>query len=104
MSEGFNINVPELRKHADTTATIASQVNSACQTAQGSVHDNSYGIIGQFFAAAMMLASDQVRDGLMRGAKSFMDVHNGLKAVADLYQQTDEARAQMFSLTQGSNR
>ena len=99
MSEGFNVNVGEVRQHASTVATISSQVNQACNLAQDSLHGNAYGMVGAFFAGAMMLAGGQVRDGLMRGAQSFMDVSKGLKAVADLYQQVDQARAELFKLT-----
>lgn len=98
--DGFNVNVGEVRVHSSTVATISSQVNSACQTAQASVHDNAYGVIGQFFAAAIMLASDQVRDGFLKAAKSFLDVKSGLDAVANTYQQVDEARAELMKLTQ----
>jgi hypothetical protein len=103
-NEGFKVNVAEVRGHASTAATISSQVNQACGMAQSSLHDNAYGMIGAFFAAALMLAGDQVREGLMRGAQSFMDVSTGLKAVADLYQQVDQARAQLFSLNSGEAR
>lgn len=98
--DGFNVNVAEVRAHSSTVATLSSQVNSACQTAQASVHDNAYGVIGQFFAAAIMLASDQVRDGILKAAKSFLDVQAGLDAVADAYQQVDQARAELMKLTQ----
>lgn len=101
--DGFDVNVGEVRAHSSTVATISSQVNSACTAAQSSVHDNAYGMIGQFFAAAIMLASDQVREGILRGVQSFMDVHNGLRAVADLYQQVDETHAQLLSLVRGED-
>jgi hypothetical protein len=98
--DGFNVDVGEVRAHSSTVATISSQVNSACQTAQASVHDNAYGVIGQFFAAAIMLAGDQVRDGSLKAAKSFSDVKSGLDAVANAYQQVDQARAELMKLTQ----
>lgn len=97
--ESFDVNVGEVRVHSSTVATLSSQVTSACQTAQASVHDNAYGMIGQFFAAAIMLASDQVRDGILKAAKSFLDVQAGLAAVADLYQQVDEAHAELMKVT-----
>ena len=85
--------------HSSTVATISSQVNAACQTAQASVHDNAYGVIGQFFASALMMASDQVREGILKAAKSFSDVKAGLDAVADLYQQVDQAHADRLKLS-----
>ena len=103
--DGFNVDVGEVRAHSSTVATISSQVNSACQTAQASVHDNAYGVIGQFFAAAIMLAGDQVRDGILKAAKSFLDVKHGLDAVADAYHKVDQAHAELLKLThEGGNR
>jgi len=98
--DGFNVNLAELRTHSATVATLSSQVNSACQTASASVHDNAYGVIGQFFAAALMMASDQVRDGILKAAKSFMDVKAGLDAVAKAYQEVDQAHAELLKLSQ----
>ena len=97
--DGFNVNVAEVRVHSSTVATISSQVSSACQTASASVHGDAYGMIGQFFAAALMMAGDQVREGILKAAKSFMDVQSGLNAVADLYHQVDQAHAELLKLT-----
>jgi hypothetical protein len=104
MSEGFDVNVGEVRVHATTVATLSTEVQSACGTSQGGMHNDAYGMIGQFFAAALILASDQVRDGILSAARSFMDVQKGLSDVADLYQQVDETRAQVMALTQGDGK
>jgi hypothetical protein len=104
MGSGFNVDVAEVRAHASTVATLSSQVNAATRTAAASVTDNAYGLIGQFFAAAIMAASDQVREGILRAAQSMREVQAGLEAVADLYQQVDETRARLFSLTKGDER
>lgn len=104
MGDSFTVNVDEMRRHANTVANIASQVNAACNAASSSVGGNSYGVIGQFFAAALMSASELVRDGLIKGSKSFTDVHNGLREVADLYQKVDQAQAQLFAVTRGDAR
>jgi hypothetical protein len=104
MVDGFHVNVGEVRVHSSTVATLSTQVNSACGTAQGSMHGNAYGEIGAFFAAALMMASDQVRDGILAAAKSFMDVTNGLKTVADLYQEVDQRSAELMRLTQGGGK
>jgi hypothetical protein len=101
--DGFDVNVGEVRAHSATVATISSQVNSASSAAQSSVHGNAYGEIGQFFASVIMLASDQVRAGILKGAQSFTDVHNGLRAVADLYQQVDKTHAQLLALVKGDD-
>lgn len=104
MGEAFDVNVGEVRVHSSTVATLSTQVQSACGAAQASVHGNAYGMIGQFFAAALMLAGDQARDGILTAARSFMDVRAGLNAVADLYQQVDETHAELMRLTRGGDR
>jgi hypothetical protein len=104
MDGSFTVHTGEVRSHAATVSTISNQVSSACGAAQASVGGNAYGMIGQFFAAAMMLAGDQVREGIMKGAQSFMDVSTGLRSVAELYQQVDEAHAQLLSLTKGEGK
>jgi uncharacterized protein YukE len=104
MAEGFTVSVAEVRTHANTVSSISGQVNSACGMAQASVHDDAYGMIGRFFAAALMGASDLVRDGIIKAAKSFTDVHNGLRQVADLYEQVDRAHAELLGLNRGDNR
>jgi hypothetical protein len=104
MADSFTVNVPEVRAHSDTVASISSQVNSACGMAQASVHGDAYGMIGRFFAAALIGASDLVRDGILHAAKSFTDVHNGLRQVADLYEQVDRAHAELLALNRGDDR
>ncbi len=104
MVDGFHVNVGEVRVHSTTVATLSSQVNNACGTAQGSMHGNAYGAIGAFFAAALMMASDQVRDGILSAAKSFMDVTKGLDAVADLYHEVDQRSAELMRMTRGGNK
>lgn len=104
MVDDFTVNVGEVRVHSSTVASLSSQVNSACGSAQASVHGDAYGMIGQFFAAAMMLASDQVRDGILKAAKSFLDVHTGLIAVADLYQEVDQRHAELMRMVRGDGK
>lgn len=104
MGSGFNVNVDEVRAHASNVATLSTQVSSATRTAAASVTDNAYGLVGQFFAVAIMAASDQVRDGILRAAQSLREVQAGLDAVADLYQQVDDSRARLFDLTKGEDR
>lgn len=101
---GFDVDLGELRSHASTVATISTQVGAACRAARSSVTGDAYGVVGQFFAAAMILASDEIRDGIARAAGVLHDVRDGLAAVADLYEELDEAHAQLLSLTTGQDR
>ncbi|HEU5475422.1 MAG TPA: type VII secretion target [Actinophytocola sp.] len=104
MADSFAVNVAEVRQHAQTVATISNQVSSAVNMAASSVGGDSYGVVGKFFASALIMASELVRDGLLGAAKSFVDVHNGLRDVADLYQQVDQAHAQLLAVTGGEER
>jgi uncharacterized protein YukE len=104
MADGFSINLDELRQHANTVSTISNQVNQASNAAQSALHGNAYGVIGQFFAAALMSACGQTGQSIMQAAKSLADIESGLKSVAQLYQQIDQARASMFSSTGGGTK
>ncbi|GAA2974343.1 type VII secretion target [Actinokineospora diospyrosa] len=93
---GFDINLGEVRAHADTVASISTEVNSALRIAQATVGGNAYGAIGAFFASAIALASDDVREAITKTAKAYMDVQDGLRAVAADYQEIDDAHARVF--------
>jgi hypothetical protein len=97
MGDGFDVNLGEMRGHCATVSTITSQVNSA--TGAASVGGDSYGAIGQFFASAIIAACGDAEDGILKAAKSFLDVHTGLTDVVNLYQQVDEAHAGLFRTT-----
>lgn len=99
MGDGFDVNVGEVRRHSATVAGISNQVSSACQLAQAALHGGAYGAVGAMFAGAMMMASDEVREVITRAAGSVADIQAGLSAVADLYQEVDEAHADLFNLT-----
>src|SRR2546430_13206253 len=101
MADGFNINLGELRTHASTVGGIAGQVNAASSAAQSALHGNAYGVIGQFLATALLAACGQTGQSIVQAAKSLSDVQAGLKAVADLYQQIDQAHAKLLSSTGG---
>jgi hypothetical protein len=93
---GFDVNVGEVRAHADTVATLSDRVNSAGVTAQAPVGGGAYGVFGASFAASLAHAADQVREAVAGGAESFTDVRIGLGEAAELYRQIDETHAQLL--------
>ncbi|RLK54961.1 type VII secretion target [Actinokineospora cianjurensis] len=93
---GFDINLGEVRAHAGTVATISNEVNGALKIAQATVSGNAYGAIGSFFAAAIALASADVREAITKTAKAYSDVQDGLRAVVADYQEIDDAHARVF--------
>lgn len=95
MGNGFNVNVGEVRVHARTVATCSSQVRSTTGVAQ-LVGDGAYGVIGQFFASAILQACGDVLEGIQRVATAVDDVRAGLEAVAADYEQIDLGNAATF--------
>jgi hypothetical protein len=97
MGEGFNVVVGEVRLHAETVTTIASRVRSASGGAQESVGGGAFGQIGEFFAAAIMQACDELRQVADRASQSVDEVQSGLSQIADSYQRVDDAHASLFN-------
>ncbi|MGQ0836966.1 type VII secretion target [Actinokineospora sp.] len=95
MGSGFNVNVGEVRRHARTVATCSAQVRSSTAAAQ-SVSDAAYGVIGQFFAAAIMSACGDVLQGIQKVATAVDDVRAGLESVAADYESIDWGNAATF--------
>ena len=96
MGEGFNVVVGEVRMHASTVTTIASQVRSASGGAQDSVGGGAFGQIGEFFASAITQACDELRQVGDRASRTVDEVQSGLSQVADAYQSVDDNHASLF--------
>ncbi|WP_035307018.1 type VII secretion target [Actinokineospora inagensis] len=92
---GFDVNLGELRAHAATVAEVASEVSAATSGAQAT-SGNAFGVIGSFFAQAILAASGDVGEAFTKTAQAYQDVRSGLTTVADDYQRIDEAHAQVF--------
>jgi methyl-accepting chemotaxis protein len=96
MAEGFNVVVGEVRAHATTVTTIASQVRSASGGAQDSVSGGAFGEIGEFFASAITQACDLLRQVTDQASQTVDQVQSGLSQIADAYQAVDENHASLF--------
>ncbi|PPK70476.1 type VII secretion target [Actinokineospora auranticolor] len=96
MGTGFNVNVAEMRVHARTVATCSTQVQSATGATQ-SVSDAAFGMIGQFFATAILAACGDVLQGIQKVATAFDDVRKGIEDVAREYEQIDLGNANTFA-------
>lgn len=95
MGSGFNVSVPEVRGHARTVADCSAQVHGA-QSLTQQVSDGAYGLIGSFFAAAILSACGDVLEGFQKVATAFDDVRQGLEAVAEDYEAIDLGNAATF--------
>jgi methyl-accepting chemotaxis protein len=96
MGEGFDVVVGEVRSHAETVTTIASQVRSASGGAQDSVGGGAFGQIGEFFASAITQACGELRAIGDRASQTVDQVQSGLSQVADAYQRVDDNHASIF--------
>ena len=96
MGEGFNVVVGEVRMHATTVTTIASQVRSASSGAQDSV-GGAFGQIAEFFASAISQACGELRSVTDATSRTVDQIQSGLSQVADAYQSVDDNHASLFS-------
>jgi methyl-accepting chemotaxis protein len=97
MGEGFNVVVGEVRAHATTVTTVASQVRSASSGAQDSVSGGAFGQIAEFFASAITQACSELRSVTDATSQTVEQVQSGLSQVADAYQRVDDNHAELFS-------
>ena len=96
MGEGFNVVVGEVRAHATTVTTVASQVRSASSGAQESVGGGAFGQIAEFFASEISQACGELRSVTDAASRTVDQVQSGLSQVADAYQAVDENHASLF--------
>jgi hypothetical protein len=97
MGEGFNVNVDEVRAHAQTVGDIAATVRSVAGGAQDSVSGGAFGQIAEFFASAITSAADVVRQGMNHAGETVDQVRTGLTLAADGYQRIEESHVQVFT-------
>ena len=97
MGEGFNVVVGEVRAHATTVTTIASQVRSASGGAQESVGGGAFGEIAEFFASFLSQACGELRSIGELAGQTVEQVQSGLSAVADAYQSVDDNHMALFN-------
>ena len=96
MGEGFDVVVGEVRAHATTVTTVASQVRSASSGSQDSVGGGAFGQIAEFFASAITQACNELRSVTESASRTVEQVQSGLSQVADAYQSVDEGHAALF--------
>jgi hypothetical protein len=90
MFQSFNVSVEELRTHAATVDQLAARMRQATDTADpSSLSTEAFGIFGSFLAQFILQIAGKSQDGLGNAADSIMDMCNGIKQVADLYENVD---------------
>jgi len=97
MGDGFNVNIDEVRAHAQTVGDIASTVRSVAGGAQDSVSGGAFGQIAEFFASAITGAADTVRQSMNHAGETVDQVKSGLNLAADGYQKVEDQHVQVFT-------
>jgi hypothetical protein len=100
MGEGFNVNVGEVRTHAQAVGDVAADVRSVAGGAQDSVSGGAFGEIAEFFASAITGAADAVRQTMNGASQNVDQVQSGLNLAADGYQAIEERHVQVFTVTE----
>lgn len=104
MGIDFNVNVGEVRAHAQTVGNIAENVRSVAGGASDSVSGGAFGQIAEFFASAITGAADVVRQSMGNASQSVDQVQTGLKLAADGYEATEERHVQVFTTAGATGR
>jgi methyl-accepting chemotaxis protein len=99
MGDGFNVNVDEVRTHAQTVGDIAATVRSVAGGARDSVSGGAFGQIAEFFASAITGAADVVRQSVNHAGETVDQVRSGLNLAADGYQTIEDKHVSVFSTT-----
>jgi hypothetical protein len=97
----FNVHVGEVRTHAETVGSIASNVRSVAGAAQDNVSGGAFGQIAEFFASAITGAAGEVRQAMNGASQTVDQVQSGLTQVADDYASTEDHTVQVFTAQQG---
>jgi hypothetical protein len=88
----FNVDVDQIRGHADTVGTIASGLHDAAGTTH-SLTSDSLGIFVGFLTDALANAANRTISAIGTAASTMDGVRTGLIGVADNYQGTDRTHA-----------
>jgi hypothetical protein len=88
----FQVDVDQLRGHADTVGTIAGGLHDAAGTSQN-LDGMSLGIFVGFLTEALATAATRTIGAIGTAASTMDSVRTGLTGVADGYQGTDTTNA-----------
>jgi excreted virulence factor EspC (type VII ESX diderm) len=99
MGESFNVNINEVRTHAQTVGTIAANVRSTAGGAQDSLSGGAFGQIAEFFASAVTGAANEVRQSMNGASQTVDQVRTGLDLVADGYESMEDRHVRVFTVT-----
>lgn len=102
MGNQFSVDVAQVQEHATTVSGLAGQVQQAASSANAAVSGDAYGVIGQFFASAVLQACGSIQGGISTAAQTVQTMSTGLKSAGELYHQLDQLNANGFRGTEGA--
>jgi hypothetical protein len=102
MGNQFSVDVAQVQEHASTVSGLAGQVQQAANTANSAVSGDAYGVIGQFFASAILQACGDIQGGIGTAAQTMQTMSNGVRAAGELYERLDQLSASGFTGTEGA--
>jgi hypothetical protein len=89
MFDSFNVNPEEIRAHAGTVDQLTQRMLSATNTADPSLSTDAFGVFGSFLAQFLLKTAGSSQDILGQATETVADMCQGLKEVADLYENVD---------------
>ncbi|KOX18410.1 hypothetical protein ADK67_37085 [Saccharothrix sp. NRRL B-16348] len=90
---GFDVDVEQLRWHANTVASIADQLNGVSDRAPDRMADGALGTFTQFLTAGLSGAVGQANAAISDVSAAVDTMSVAIRRSADGYQQTDETSA-----------
>lgn len=97
MGEMFGVAGQELLEHARHVEGVAARVENCARTgAEVDFGIDTFGIVGQAFAAFLRPFSHRLASNLTQAAASVRDVSEGLGATAQTYRAVEEHNTGMF--------
>ncbi len=89
MFDSFNVSPEEIRAHAGTVDQLTQRMLSATNTADPSLSTDAFGVFGSFLAQFLLKTAGSSQDILGQAAETVADMCQGLREVAELYENVD---------------
>ncbi|XVV04425.1 type VII secretion target [Actinosynnema sp. CA-248983] len=89
MFVSFQVSPEDIRAHAGTVDQLAQRMLSATKSADPSLSTDAFGIFGSFLASFLLQSAGQSQDIFGQATETIADMCQGLREVADLYENVD---------------
>ncbi|GAA3847424.1 hypothetical protein GCM10022243_11910 [Saccharothrix violaceirubra] len=97
MFDSFHVSPEEVRAHAATVDQLTQRMLAATKTADPSLSSDAFGIFGGFLASFLLRTAGMSQDLFGQATETVADMCQGLREVADLYENIDLDNAFGFS-------